>query len=276
MDALWCLVDGRRREGETLLPLHEFSRLSAPRQAEWFDREYGLKSGSDKARLSAWELSALRLHLLGVELHPTPGLLTNELLLRMGKLVANAAVDGPVDIFTTNLDCSLEQNVAYAIERWFEDHDEDGMATVEVMAGFRSSVKWQRAGRQDERRFVVRLWKIHGCLRDLKQTMDEPRWERLRAELGDRVGASAGTSEFCGCLPTAHCLTPELQDIWRAQEIVKPENAYDESAGIFTISEYFRSLARVVAFSSGHGGERDEFDRFAELLRTRPLLLLGL
>ena len=275
MDALWGLVNGRRREGEKSLPLHEFSRLSAPRQAEWFDREYRPEGWDSGARLSPWELSALRLHLLGVELHPTQGLLTNDLLQRLGKLVANAAAETSVDVFTTNLDCSLEQNIAYAIEQWFKGHDEDGVATVEVMAGFRSSVKWRREGKEDGRRFEVRLWKIHGCLRDLKQTMDEKRWERLRAELGDRAGGRTAISEFCGCLPTAHCLTPELQGLWRAEESVKPADAYDESAGIFTISEYFRSLARVVAFSSGQVGERDEFDRFSELLRTRPLLLLG-
>src|ERR1022692_4732605 len=69
MDALWSLVNGRRRAGEKVLPLGEFSRLSAPRQAEWFDREYWPEGRDVGAKLSGWELSALRLHLLGVELH---------------------------------------------------------------------------------------------------------------------------------------------------------------------------------------------------------------
>src|SRR5258708_8947334 len=63
MDSLWSFI-GVPSGSADFLTLEDFSRLPAPRQAEWFDREFrGLKG-------THIDVAALRLHLLVFVLHP--------------------------------------------------------------------------------------------------------------------------------------------------------------------------------------------------------------
>src|ERR1700761_3739526 len=82
LDSLWNLVDESRitiEAKQAILSRHDFSKLSAPRQAEWFDRWYAIPVGNELA-IRRSDLSALRLHELGRTLHESPGLLTNPVL----------------------------------------------------------------------------------------------------------------------------------------------------------------------------------------------------
>jgi hypothetical protein len=264
------LASSNSNQQSDSLKIGDFLKLPAPRQAEWFDRNF-----KPNQKLVDWETSALRLHLLGIKLHPIDGLLTNELLERVGKLVCVAAEQGPVDLFTSNLDCSLEQNIATEIEAACAKMG-DVSAEITVMAGFRTSVIWQRQS-SGPVRFKVRIWKIHGCLRDLKLSITDVEWAKFKSILSPFADYGAATSDFCGHI-VPNVLTPTLPN-WLMS--MGPGTPAKRPFCIFSISEYFQSLAHIVQLGNAVKGrvfyddECREFANFIGMMKSRPLIILG-
>lgn len=279
MDTLWNLVDARSKEKH--LSLGDFSQLSAPRQAEWFDREFPAIPGMN--------LAVLRLHILGNTLHKKAGVLTNPLLKMLAHgVIHNAIGKGPaiddVEILTTNVDCSIEQNLAWAVESLAKEvgclHSS---VEVEVIVNFGVSACWVRNGLNGNSYRMaplkIRLWKLHGCLRDLKV-----RFSGEKKSILEIVPAKSG--DFCGVLPADNCMAPNLGDWTNRTRDSRASQGDIGFSGIFSQSEYFRNfetlnrLAGELTLPKDNGfqtplEEIQLFARFKNILKTRPLLLFG-
>jgi hypothetical protein len=139
MDILWSFTKSGTME------LADFARLPAPRQAEWFDREF--RAANDTTA----NVAALRLHLLGKILHSSSDILTNPLLAELARLIVLPAADTQqpirgVDVITTNVDCALEQNIASEFETlWQHNATTVGRVTIDTIVDFRLSARWVRS-----------------------------------------------------------------------------------------------------------------------------------
>ncbi len=101
MDSLWSCIK-IPLESPKFLSLEDFSRLSAPRQAEWFDREF--KELYD----DQIDVAALRLHLLGRVLHPNNLMLTNPLFRELADLIVECATKSEAEnVYLTSLPLML-------------------------------------------------------------------------------------------------------------------------------------------------------------------------
>jgi len=272
------------------LSLEDFTRLSAPRQAEWFDREFQTIYGT------GINVAALRLHLLGRVLHPDDSILSNPLFRQLASLIIGSAGASPenvreIDVITTNVDCALEQNIARAIEQLGGIGRGAGgpsaspaaalavsRATIEAIVDFRLSGRWEISG-GGSGLLRVRLWKIHGCLRDLKIQMSGDR-EMTRAVLNMADDVDVG---LCGNVPTDR-LAADLSGDWRQTHY--PDRQPGPHNGVFSQSEYFRNLL-LLARSETEGRQPGELRaavhdeqwlrlaEFRELLASRPLIFVG-
>lgn len=264
--------------------------MSAPRQAEWFDREFR------DLHHDEIDVAALRLHLLGRVLHPNDLMLTNPLFRELADLIVEAAIGsgsdkGIVDVITTNVDCALEQNIAGAIERHSGLTDSGATggagkpafslqhAAIKSIVDFRLSARWEIAGAESGRELEIRLWKIHGCLRDLKIQMSAD------TEMTQAVLKLAGDSDIglCGQVPTDR-LAADLSGHWR--QTYHPDRQTRPFSGVFAQSEYFRNLLLLARSDPAatevvrpYAAEPDEqayrLADFRELLATRPLIFVG-
>jgi hypothetical protein len=275
MDSLWHLVHASHGSGSSqgkLLDRGDFARLSAPRQAEWFDRSYDTVG----SRIRPVDLPALRLHELGKTLHSSSGLLTNPLIQTIAHLVlqSSGSIDGRhsvVDVVTTNLDCSIEQNVAAAVDALPSPQ----AAEIEVIVDFRRSILWSSAGdRPDDSVLRIRLWKLHGCLRDLSARIDDSSRNRILTQV--EVSRGAG---FCGALPKDQLL-PEGNRKWHA---IDANSEAKVNRGVFSQSEYFRNIRTLVELQQeAQSSDPSEdpvpaelFRALVSLLRDRELLFIG-
>ena len=96
MDTLWSFVK-IPREAPNHLALEEFSRLPAPRQAEWFDRELRV------TRATKADAAALRLHLLGKAVHQNERILTNDLLRQLAQLIVRPILHQDGNVVTADV-----------------------------------------------------------------------------------------------------------------------------------------------------------------------------
>ena|SRR5829696_7666613 len=163
MESLWDLVKPRGDNPRVDdLDFNEFSRLTAPRQAEWFDRRIATLLG-EASRLA----SMLRMHLLGLDLHPRESIQTNPLLELIADIILElASIRGikGVDLITTNVDCAIEQNIAWATQR-----ARLGIRpSLIVRTAQEHTATWQAGAALGPK---VRIWKIHGCLGALKSRL---------------------------------------------------------------------------------------------------------
>jgi hypothetical protein len=196
MENLWSFI-AIPEQASGYLALEDFSALPAPRQAEWFDREFRARGGSGV------DVAALRLHILGRALHRSSRILTNPLLQQLAKLII-LPVAGPeppatgIDVITANVDCALEQNIAWAFEQLTRSADERPGSqlrlSIESIVNFRLSARWSDPAATPDREAVVRVWKLHGCLRDLKVSLalDTARAGAVLRRAGDEAAAICG------------------------------------------------------------------------------------
>lgn len=290
MDSLWSFA-GTTRESRSYLSLADFSQLPAPRQAEWFDREFR------EAKGTRIDTAVLRLHLLGRVLHPNSLILANPLFQQIAKLIVGSPRDSAadqiyIDVMTTNVDCGLEQNIAWAIENLLEigrpptSHPETGSpprtvrrATIEAIVDFRLSARWEMSAGGSGQELRIRLWKLHGCLRDLKIQLSRD------AGMAQAVLSLTGDTEIgiCGRAPTDE-LASNLSARWRQTH--HPERHSHPYRGVFSQSEYFRNLLMLARGEIGaergsqpHLASHDEQLRsmaeFRELLACRSLIFVG-
>jgi hypothetical protein len=266
MDTLWSFVK-IPLEAPNHLALEEFSRLPAPRQAEWFDRELRV------SRATKADAAALRLHLLGKAVHQNERILTNDLLRQLAQLIVRPILhqDGDVvtaDVITTNLDCAIEQNIAALLDAlWSDGSARLSRATISTIVDFRLSARWEREVGGAGPEFRVRLWKLHGCLRDLKiqLTADREAAEFVASVAGDTI------DDLCGRVPLDR-LGADLSDGWR--QTSSPSAGQRPFTGIFSQSEYFQNLL-VLARQAAPEGSADLLHEFCELLQVRPLIFVG-
>ena len=198
MLGLWTSIEIPKTSPD-YVDFEEFSRLVGPRQAEWFDR---LFDATTKDRRVA---PAFRMHLLGKTLHRDASVLSNSLLAELANaIVHSAAQRGPAgltaDVITTNVDCLLEQNIAAAIDVWSSPF---GEAVIESVVDFRTSALWRRTNSDGGSKLHVRIWKVHGCLRELKLQVLRDAPELAAAVLEkDAVLTKDAAKTFCGDVPT--------------------------------------------------------------------------
>ncbi len=196
-----------------------------------------------------------------------------------------------LDVITTNVDCALEQNIAWAIEQQSGMSHGGGSgrpqehtlalrrAAIESIVDFRLSARWEIAAAASGRDLTVRLWKIHGCLRDLKIQMSAD------TNMTQAVLRLAGDSEIglCGQVPTDR-LAVDLSGDWR--QACHPYKQPRPYSGVFAQGEYFRNLLLLARSDPGavevvspHAAEPDEqphrLAEFRNLLTTRPLIFVG-
>jgi hypothetical protein len=289
MDNLWSFI---RPSAETLdfLSLEDFSRLPAPRQAEWFDRKFRELHGQ------GIDVAALRLHLLGRVLHRDDRILSNPLLRQIADLIAGsvetASDSCELDVITTNVDLALEQNIARAIEDLsavgsYRDSRTTDMgqplavrsAVIETIVDFRLSARWELFAGGSGCDVTVRLWKLHGCLRDLKLQLSGDT-KMTRAVL--RI-ANDEEMALCGSVPMDK-LAANLSGGWR--QTVQPDRRPRLHSGVFSQSEYFRNLLILTRGEPGSTMAADRgtvmqdeqwqrLDEFRELLSSRPLIFVG-
>jgi hypothetical protein len=294
MDLLWSFVNVPP-ESSGFLALEDFSRLPAPRQAEWFDREFRAITGT------TIDVAALRLHLLGRILHRDSSILSNPLLRELGRLIALTANQPAsrthgVDVITTNVDCALEQNIASAIDSLGIGPDWPGAsnpqddlsfrhATIETIVDFRLSARWERSAGgpareiREIRGLRVRLWKLHGCLRDLKIRISRD-VNMTRAVLDLTGDAEIG---LCGHVPTDQ-LAADLSSHWR--QTFTPAAQTRGHSGTFSQTEYFNNLLMLAqqgpatdyrpdirAVSDDE--QRRRLADFRDLLESRPIIFVG-
>lgn len=289
MDNLWSFITPSP-ESPGFLSLEDFSRLPAPRQAEWFDRKFRELHGPQI------DVAALRLHLLGRVLHPDSGVLSNPLLRQLADLIVGSAraTSGTcqLDVITTNVDCALEQNIARAIEELGGIGGDQGTrpanmaqrfavrrAAIETVVDFRSSARWEISASGSGCELTVRLWKLHGCLRDLKIQLSRD-IQMTRDVLSVTDDAEIG---LCGNVPI-DTLAANLSSNWRQTR--RSDSRPRRHTGVFSQSEYFRNLlvlARSEPEAAQAGGQHmaahDEqwhrLNEFRELLCSRPLIFVG-
>jgi len=290
MDNLWSFIKPPAKS-PGFLSLEDFSRLPAPRQAEWFDRKFRELHGP------GIDVAALRLHLLGRVLHPDDRILSNPLLRQLADLIvgsARSAASGvcDIDVITTNVDCALEQNIARAIEELGGIGRAQGSrpmdtaqplavrrAVIETVVDFRLSARWEISAAGSGCEVTVRLWKLHGCLRDLKIQLSGDT-EMTRDVLSMADDAEIG---LCGYVPI-DTLAANLSGNWRQTH--DPDSLPRLHSGVFTQSEYFRNLLVLTrgepeAVEAGDRpiAVRDEqwhrLNEFRELLFSRPLVFVG-
>jgi hypothetical protein len=271
----------------------EFSQLPAPRQAEWFDREFCESNGTEI------DTAVLRMHLLGCALHPNSQILSNQLFEQIAQLIVEAPRDSAadpteIDVMTTNVDCGLEQNIAWAIEnlsaRGRAGEGRRGaagslrpvrQATIETIVDFRPSARWEWTADGSGPELHIRLWKLHGCLRDLKIQLSGH--DHGNAETARQVLSRTSTeARLFGHAPTDE-LASTLAD-WRQTH--QPETDSRPYRGVFSQSEYFRNLLMLARGElGGDGGGSAEpaphheqlrwMKKFRELLADRPLIFVG-
>jgi hypothetical protein len=266
--------------------LEDFSHLPAPRQAEWFDREF---KTSNRTQI---DVAALRLHLLGSVLHRDDRILSNPLLRELARLIAQSAIDlssagRRVDVITTNVDCALEQNIAWAIEEQTALRTPTAsarpegssmpvrLAEIETIVGFCPSARWKLRLARSGHHLRIRIWKLHGCLREVKiRLSDDAEMTRAVLSLADNSGA-----RLCGHVPTDH-LAADLTGGWQ-QTLPSDDRSYMHS-GVFSQSEYFRNLlmlARGELEASRNArfpaAERQLLAEFQDVLVSRPLIFVG-
>jgi hypothetical protein len=260
------------------IDLDEFSRLIGPRQAEWFDRLF--KTTTQDAP----EAPAFRMHLLGKTLHRDKSVLSNPLLEELAELIVDCAAhrgkDGlTADVITTNVDCLLEQNIAATLDAWRSPDDAPFReAAIESIVDFRTSALWRRANSGGESTLHVRIWKLHGCLRDLKLQL-----QREAPAVVTAVLTKDNATEFCGEVPTDR-LADNLDVGW--QQTAPPAEPGQRLSGAFSQSEYFNNLDVLVQHSAGdvlpqsigaqsENGQTSLLVEFCDLLKSRPLIFVG-
>jgi hypothetical protein len=283
MDNLWSFIR-LSPESPGYLSLADFSRLPAPRQAEWFDREFRELYGA------GIDIAALRLHLLGRVIHPDDRIVSNPLFRLLADLIAGSAAEAPstreLDVITTNVDCALEQNLARVLERLAGlgrggQPAEAGeaaplvRATIETIVDFRVSARWELRTHGSGRGLTIRLWKLHGCLRDLKIQLAD------QTEMTRTVLEAAGDTQtgLCGHVPTDK-LAASLLGEWRQTH--DPGSRPRPHSGVFTQSEYFRNLLllarsepQVDSPAADDGEQGYWLSEFREMLAGRPLIFVG-
>jgi hypothetical protein len=256
MDILWSFTKSGTME------LADFAGLPAPRQAEWFDREFRA------ANHTTANVAALRLHLLGKILHSSSDILTNPLLAELARLIVLPATDAQqpisgVDVITTNVDCALEQNIASEFETlWQHNATTVVRVTIDTIVDFRLSARWVRSVADSGPEFRVRVWKVHGCLRDLKIELSRDH------AMTRNVLDLAGDKEIglCGQVPT-DTLADRLPG-W--SQIAEPSTSTRSFSGVFSQSEYFENLLVLAGQTTDHHSAD-----FRTLLETRPLIFVG-
>lgn len=289
MDSLWSFIHDLSGSPD-LLALEDFSRLPAPRQAEWFDRRFREYNDAQV------DVAALRLHLLGRTLHRDDSVLSNPLFQQLARLLVRSAAsrsaDVAADVITTNVDCALEQNIAWAIEKLCglgpsgEDessHDYPAIsvrrATIESIVDFRLSARWEMSAARSGQDLRIRLWKLHGCLRDLKIRLSRDS-DMTGAVLG--LAGDTGMS-VCGHVPINE-LGADLSGDWKQAH--EPDGESSAHSGVFSHSEYFRNMlviaggelgTRGAASASVAPGEEQGHNLadFRQILFSRPLIFVG-
>ena len=268
---LWTKIDP---DLPGFIGLDDFSRLVGPRQAEWFDRMFNATT-KDKRQAAAF-----RMHLLGKALHRSMSVHSNRMLKVLAWLIVDCAVSQgkeglSADVITTNVDCLLEQNIAAEIDhRLSIDGAPFREATIESVVDFRSSALWKRTDSPGTSTLSVRIWKVHGCLRDLKLQLESDAPEVVKAVLqGDVPGA-----RFCGEVPTNQ-LADNLKVAWRQTAAAK---SGQELSGDFSQSEYFDNLDVLLRHPSApipplspSTGPPSLLAQYCDLLRSRPLIFVG-
>jgi hypothetical protein len=271
---LWTRIDKGHPD---FIALDEFSRLVGPRQAEWFDRLFR------PATTDRCEAAAFRMHLLGKTLHRSKSVLSNRMLKDLAWLIVDCAASRAeqgltADVITTNVDCLLEQNLAAEIdERLSTGGAPFGAATIESVVDFRSSALWRRTNSAGASTLSVRIWKVHGCLRDLKLQL-----ESEAPRVVDAVLTKDNATEFCGEVPTNQ-LADNLKAVW--QQTAAPAQPGQRLSGAFSQSEYFDNLDVLIRHTSGAvlpqstGAQSTAstilLTQFCDLLKSRPLIFVG-
>jgi hypothetical protein len=260
------------------IKLDDFAQLVGPRQAEWFDQLFTRTTGKDR------EAPAFRMHLLGKILHRDKSVLSNDLLGELADLIVACAADraeegATADVITTNVDCLLEQNIAAKLNGWQSaDGKQFAEAEIESIVDFRLSSRWRKTNSGGKSKLKVRIWKVHGCLRDLKLQLEKESMEVVKAVL-DRD--HSGT-DFCGDVPT-NLLADDLLD-WE-QKAPKAKRRRKLS-GAFSQSEYFANMDVLLRHTEGEGLARfflrlfgisthNLLTEYCELLSARPMIFVG-
>lgn len=250
MESLWKIVKPKKKKPkDDDLDFRAFSRLTAPRQAEWFDRRIATLPGA-----TSQFASILRMHLLGLGLHPREGIPTNPLLKVIAEItlgLASARREQGVDLITTNVDCAIEQNIAWAA-------DETGVETkpsLIVKDAQHNTAAW-RTGKPSGAE--IRIWKIHGCLNAVKRLpgikLDFE--EDLRKV---RMVAKGRNREFAGAVPTDK-LWPRSE--WRNDVSLRDKRI----PSVFSMTEYVSLLDKLLASKSND---------LRKLFSNRPILFIG-
>jgi hypothetical protein len=263
---LWTKID-KDRPG--FIGLDDFSRLVGPRQAEWFDRLF------EPTRTDRDEARAFRMHLLGKTLHRSMSVHSNRMLKVLAWLIVDCAASRgkeglTADVITTNVDYLLEQNIAAEIDQLLSiDGAPFGAATVESVVDFRSSALWRRTNSASASTLAVRIWKVHGCLRDLKLHLETKAPEVVRAVLERDKSATT----FCGEVPTIQ-LADDLKGTWT--QTAAPTTP-KKLSGAFSQSEYFDNLDALLRPPSGapSTGATSLLAQYCDLLTSRPLIFVG-
>jgi hypothetical protein len=239
------------------------------------------------------------MHLLGCALHPNSQILSNQLFEQIAQLIVEAPRDSAadpteIDVMTTNVDCGLEQNIAWAIENLSGRRRAGAgrrdaadslrpvrQATIETIVDFRPSARWERTFGGSGEELHIRLWKLHGCLRDLKIQLSGH--DHGNAETARQVLSRTRTeARLFGYAPTDE-LASTLAD-WRQTH--PPEKESRPYRGVFSQSEYFSNLLMLARGELGRDGgglaepaPHDEqlrwMKRFSGLLADRPLIFVG-
>jgi hypothetical protein len=276
MLSLWKSIE-IPETSEDYVDFEEFSRLVGPRQAEWFDR---LFKTNDRR-----EARAFRMHLLGKTLHRDASVLSNPLLVELANaIVHSAAQRGPAgltaDVITTNVDCLLEQNIAAALDAWPSPFRE---AVIESVVDFRTSGLWRRVNLDGGSKLHVRIWKVHGCLRDLKLQLQREAPKLVAAVLKkDAALTKDAAKTFGGDVPTDR-LADNLSSWEQTAPLGKPGRRL---SGSFSQSEYFDNLDVLTRQTRGGvvvqhirrvSGKwaNNRVTEFSDLLKSRPLIFVG-
>lgn len=250
MEDLWDIVpDGKKSDDEKSkdgkkLPFPSFSRLSPPRQAEWFDRSM---KGNPDLKIDDAIAPVIRMHMLGRDLHPNQGVPSNHVLDALSRIeleiARHAGGNKTVYMVTTNVDCALEQNLA-----WADDPDEPLLSSIEVWIPQGKTAVWQREG-GERGKVTVRILKIHGCLGALKKAFSES-WTGYAIQLAELCKDDKWKGRFQGPLagdvPTDVLWNESLKgkkpwkNTWKAPTENKTLAELSES--VFSYSEYINLL----------------------------------
>jgi hypothetical protein len=249
-----------------------FLKLTASRQAEWFDRVTGTGLLKEFQGFNLEERRIIRLHLLGCSVHSDEGVLTNDLIeYLIRSVIQNLYVDGSgpnqIDVITTNVDCVIEQNLAYFLKKRLDSNGTLDDAEIQVFSGTNPSATWVIEPQHHEK--VIRLWKIHGCLRDAAIYLSEPGPETVtvarRNEVINYVNnhnklPKTDNTKLCGNGLPAKFL---FQSSWI--EKTKRRFGHESVSGVFSISEYLKMTTQLLSTEPGYGTPAQELVRlFAE------------